>query len=60
MWQHLNIGLDYPVPVDKHDIVWKFTPFPWPLDGFKGQIFKFHNNSVVNYFTEISHADRVQ
>ena len=22
------------------------------------QIFKFHNNSVVNIFTEISHADK--
>ena len=35
-----------------------FTPPPDPLSGVKGQIFKFHNNSVVNIFTEISHADR--
>ena len=31
---------------------------PDPLGGVKGKIFKFRNNSVVNIYTEISHAER--
>ena len=36
----LTIGHDYPVPLDKHDSDANFTTPP------KGQILKFHNNSV--------------
>ena len=32
--------------------------YPDPLDWAKDQIFKFHNISVVNIFTEISDADK--
>ena len=40
------------MPVDKHDSDKKKLPLrPDPLGGFKGQIFKFRNNSVsCQYF----------
>ena len=31
---------------------------PDPIGGVKGKIFKFCKKSVVNIFSEISHADR--
>ena len=44
--------------VDKHDSDWNFIPPPDLLGGVKSQIIKFCNNSFINIFIEISHADR--
>ena len=49
--QLITIGSDYPVPVDKHN-PWLKIYRPSPR-GIKGQICKFHNNSVsCHYFLQ--------
>ena len=61
LWNKLlAIGHDYPVLVDKHDSDKNLPPPPDPLGGVKGQILKFHFNSVSchYFFTDISPADR--